>query len=179
VARAEYVAPEQLLEDRVDALTDVYALGCLLFEALTGDPPFVGGTDGPAMLAHVNEPPPSAAERVPGLPAQFDEVVRRAMAKDPAERFTSAGDLGQAAQVAAGDLRRASAESIVATGPAAPFAQMPGLSRAPLSDPQPAEELAPVEFGPRANPLQWGFALAFLALLLVGMFAALDALSNL
>ena len=51
MARAEYVAPEQLIEDRVDALTDVHALGCMLFEALTGEPPYAGSREGPAMLA--------------------------------------------------------------------------------------------------------------------------------
>ena len=59
------------------------------------------------MLAYVNEPPPSPLERRPNLPPAFDEVVRRAMAKDPSERYPSAGDLGQAALVAAGGLRRA------------------------------------------------------------------------
>jgi serine/threonine protein kinase len=178
VARAEYVAPEQILEDRVDALTDVYALGCLLFEALTGEQPFAGSAEGPAMLAHVNEPPPSPVERVPGLPPRFDDVVQRAMAKQPGERFPSAGDLGKAALVAAGDLRRAGAESVVATGEAAPYVAMPGLSRAPLSDPEPAE-VAPAAAGARANPLQWGFALAVLAILAVCMVAALNALSTL
>jgi serine/threonine protein kinase len=187
VARAEYVAPEQLIEDRVDALTDVYALGCLLFESLTGEPPFADTADGPAMLAHVNSPPPSPLERRPDLPPAFDEVVRRAMAKQPEERYTSAGDLGQAALVAAGGLRQARAESIVASGAAAPYAAMPGLSRAP----RPAREAAASASGAAAPPdragalpdragaLRWGVALAVLALLLVGMVAALDALSTL
>jgi serine/threonine protein kinase len=182
VARAEYVAPEQLLENRVDALTDVYALGCLLFEALTGEPPYSGSREGPVMLAHVNEPPPSPLERRPNLPPAFDEVMRRAMAKDPSERYPSAGDLGQAALVAAGGLRHARAESIVATGEAAPHAAMPGLSRAPRRVSEPAEASdsngQPAQRG-RGEMLRWGAALAVLALLLVGMVAALDALSKL
>ena len=182
VARAEYVAPEQLLEDRVDALTDVYALGCLLFEALTGEAPFAGWKDGPEMLAHVNAPPPSPLERRPDLPRRFDEVVRRAMAKEPSERYPSAGDLGEAALVAAGELRRAGAESVVATGEAAPYAPMPGLSRAPLSEGPPADAPAEAGGGPspdRAGTLRWGMALAVLVILAVGMFAALGALSRL
>ena len=185
VARAEYVAPEQIMEDRVDALTDVYALGCLLYEALTGEAPFEGWTDGPAIMAHVTAPAPSPLERRPDLPRQFDEVVRRAMAKQPSERYPSAGDLGDAALAAAGELRRVGTESVVATGEAAPYAAMPGLSRAPLSDPEPVHPHAP---GARAEPdrprdraeaLRWGFALAVLAILAVGMFAALGALENL
>jgi pSer/pThr/pTyr-binding forkhead associated (FHA) protein len=176
VARAEYVAPEQILEDRVDALTDVYALGCLLFESLTGEAPFAASPEGPAMLAHVNSPPPSPAERVPGLPPQLDEVVQRAMAKDPSERFPSAGDLGQAALAATGALPRAGTESSVATGAALPRA-MPGLSRAPLSD-RPAESAIERPSG-GINRLQWGFAIGVLVVLFICMVSALNALSTL
>lgn len=186
VARAEYVAPEQIMEDRVDALTDVYALGCLLFEALTGEAPFAGWTDGPAMLAHVNAPPPSPLERRPDLPRQFDEVVRRAMAKQPSERYPSAGDLGQAALVAAGELRRAGAESVVATGKAAPSASGAELPTPQRSD-EAAESLAAAPRAgaeadrprDRASALRWGIALAFLAILALCMVAALGALAKL
>jgi tRNA A-37 threonylcarbamoyl transferase component Bud32 len=173
VARAQYVAPEQLLEDRVDALTDVYALGCLLYESLTGEQPYAGSADN-AMLAHVNEPPPSPLAARPDLPPEFDEVVHRAMAKQATERYPSAGDLGQAAVVAAGGRRRRGAEVSVATGDAAPF--RPVALETPAPD-APAEAAAPQP--PRTNPLRWGFALGVLAVLLVCMFAALDALNNL
>ena len=106
----------------MDALTDVYALGCLLFESLTGEAPFASLTGGGAMMAHVDAPPPSVLERRPDLPPELDAVVRRAMAKDPAERYPSAGDLGEAALAAAGGKRRASAESVIATGDALPQA---------------------------------------------------------
>ena len=173
VARAEYVAPEQILEDRVDALSDVYTLGCLLYETLTGDPPFIDSADGPAVFAHVNSPPPSPRERHPDLPPGFDDVVQRAMAKDPGERFPSAGDLGQAALVAAGEQRRTGQESIVATGPAAPPpAAMPGLSAAfKAVDPDDAVAAG----GGRADALRWALALGFLVVLAVAMFVALDA----
>ena len=119
VARAEYVAPEQILEDRVDARSDVYALGCLLYEAITGEAPYSESRENP-LLAHINEPPPSPLSRRPALPRGLDDVVKRAMAKDPRERFASAGDLGEAALVAAGEQRRANPESVVASGRAAP-----------------------------------------------------------
>jgi serine/threonine protein kinase len=173
VARAQYVAPEQLLEDRVDALTDVYALGCLLYESLTGEQPYAGSPDN-AMLAHVNEPPPSPLAVRPDLPPEFDDIVHRAMAKQATERYPSAGDLGQAAVVAAGGRRRRGAEVSVATGDAAPF--RPVALETPAPD-APAEAAAPEP--PRANTLRWGFALGMLAVLLVCMFAALNALNNL
>ncbi|HEY6397356.1 MAG TPA: FHA domain-containing serine/threonine-protein kinase, partial [Solirubrobacteraceae bacterium] len=125
VARAEYVAPEQVLNQRVDARADVYALGCLLFEALTGEPPFARWKEGPQALAHVDAPRPSPADLCPDVPRDFDDVVHRAMAKDPSERYPSAGDLGQAALVAAGGLRRARPWSFVATGEAAPVGDKP------------------------------------------------------
>lgn len=175
VARAEYVAPEQILEDRVDALTDVYALGCLLFEALTGQAPFATASDGPAMLAHVDAPRPSAVALRPDLPTRFDAVVQRAMAVDPSERYQSAGDLGDAALVAAGELARTGPEAVVATGEAAP---RPG-PRAP-EEPLAGGETARAEPSPdRAGPLRWGVALGVLALLAVGMVAALAAISRL
>jgi pSer/pThr/pTyr-binding forkhead associated (FHA) protein len=182
VARAQYVAPEQIIEDRADALSDVYALGCVLFEALTGETPYAASKD-PAMLAHVHEPPPSPVERRPDLPREFDEVVRRAMAKEPSDRHPSAGDLGQAALVAAGGPRRTGTESVVATGEAAPhaFAAVRPAPEAP--DDEAADALAVrAEAGrryDRANALRWGFALAILALLAVGMVAALGALAKL
>jgi pSer/pThr/pTyr-binding forkhead associated (FHA) protein/tRNA A-37 threonylcarbamoyl transferase component Bud32 len=182
VARAEYVAPEQIVEDRADALTDVYALGCVLFEALTGEAPYAGSKD-PAMLAHVNEPPPSPVERSPDLPRPFDEVVQRAMAKDPSERYPSAGDLGQAALVAVGGLRRPRAESVVATGEAAPHRGGDGRPAPVPSDDEASEApAAGVEADrprDRAEAFRWGVALAILAILAVGVVLALGALSRL
>jgi pSer/pThr/pTyr-binding forkhead associated (FHA) protein/tRNA A-37 threonylcarbamoyl transferase component Bud32 len=182
VARAEYVAPEQIVEDRADALSDVYALGCVLFEALTGETPYADSND-PAMLAHVSEPPPSPVEKQPDLPRQFDDVVHRAMAKEPSERYPSAGDLGQAALVAAGGLRRARGESLVATGEAAPheFAAARPAPAAP--DDEAAETPAPSAGAERprdrATTLRWGVALAILVILAVCMVAALGALERL
>jgi pSer/pThr/pTyr-binding forkhead associated (FHA) protein/predicted Ser/Thr protein kinase len=171
VARAEYVAPEQILNERVDARVDIYALGCLLFEALTGEPPFARWKEGPEVLAHLNAPLPSAVELRPDLPREFDDVIRRAMAKDPSDRYPSAGDLGQAALVAAGGKRRASPWSVVATGEAAPF-----------GNDQAAEDLAETPGAPSAggsDTLRWAIALAALALVAAGMVAALVGISSL
>jgi pSer/pThr/pTyr-binding forkhead associated (FHA) protein len=192
VARAEYVAPEQLLNQRVDARADIYALGCLLFEALTGEPPYQRWGKGPVMLAHVDAPPPSPSEVCPDLPPEFDDVVHRAMAKAPSDRYPSAGDLGQAALVAAGGLRRASPWSVVATGEAAPLQQLRAAEAreraaaaraasveadAPAAGAQPgAEGEARPE---RREALRWAFALAMLAIVAIGMVAALHGISTL
>jgi serine/threonine protein kinase len=176
VARAEYVAPEQIMNERVDARADIYALGCLLFEALTGEPPFARWTGGPGALAHLDAPRPIPSDMRPNLPPEFDVVVQRAMATDPAERYPSAGDLGEAVLVAAGGLRRARPESVVATGEAA---FLPGAR--PAEAPAGAARVA-ASAGARAagsDTLRWVIALLGLVIVAVGMVAALHGISTL
>ncbi|MGZ8676771.1 MAG: serine/threonine-protein kinase, partial [Solirubrobacterales bacterium] len=101
VGTLDYVAPEQVRDEDIDARADVYALGGVLFQALTGSIPFDRKSDPAKLFAHLNDAPPRPSDSRPGLPAEIDGVVARAMAKDPAERFPSAGDLGRAAVAAA------------------------------------------------------------------------------
>jgi serine/threonine protein kinase len=104
VGTLDYVAPEQIRGERLDARADVYALGCVLYFALTGTAPFPRDGDEAKLWAHLTEPPPRASDRVEGLPRGLDDVIARAMAKRPADRYPSAGDLGRAALAAAGPL---------------------------------------------------------------------------
>src|SRR4051794_18067616 len=97
----DYAAPEQIDGYELDARTDVYALGCVLFEALTGTPPFGDRSRMAKAAAHLHEPPPTLRSRRPGVPAAFEPVVARALAKRPEERYESAGELGAAALAAA------------------------------------------------------------------------------
>jgi hypothetical protein len=107
VGTVDYIAPEQLEHGQVDARADVYALGCVLYEMLTGATPYEG-TALQKMWAHVNLPPPSLADAAPAA-AALDPVVQRAMAKAPEDRFQSAGALAAAA--AAGRLPDEAAEA--------------------------------------------------------------------
>ncbi|HEX5619883.1 MAG TPA: protein kinase [Solirubrobacteraceae bacterium] len=118
IGTVEYCSPEQLRGGRIDARADVYSLGCVLFAALTGGPPFAHGTVPATMLAHLNDEPPRASEH--GAPAAFDRVIARALAKAPEHRYPSAGDLGRAALAAARGEPVTESERSVAVGPAAP-----------------------------------------------------------
>src|SRR4051812_27707894 len=120
VGTLDYIAPEQLMGGPLDARADVYALGCVLYQALTGEVPYPAESGMAKMYAHGNNPPPVPSEKVPGLPPQFDEVVARAMAKEPNDRYLSAGDLGRAARAAAQAQSLSRSERSVATGEAAP-----------------------------------------------------------
>ena len=89
-----YLAPETFEGIPPGPSSDVYALGCVLAEMLIGHPPFKTATPAQALRAHLHEPPPRPSERDPRVPKAFDDVVARAMAKDPARRYRSAGELG-------------------------------------------------------------------------------------
>ncbi len=85
-----YVAPELIAGEPASAASDVYALGCVLYEAVTGSPPFAGRSAFAVGLAHLEEEPPDPRERVPDLPPGVGEAFRLALAKDPGERPTTA-----------------------------------------------------------------------------------------
>jgi YVTN family beta-propeller protein len=98
----DYVAPEQIRGDVVDGRADQYALGCLLFECLTGSLPFRDRSEVAAIFAHLEEPPPLASERHEAMPSAVDAVLARAMAKRPEDRFDSCRELVAATHDALG-----------------------------------------------------------------------------
>ena len=104
MASIAYAAPESLAGEAVDHRADVYSLGCSLYRLLTGQAPFArpGGMAAVA-AAHLMDPPPRPTDAVPSLPTALDAVIARAMAKEPAQRFQSAGELAAAAHRALDD----------------------------------------------------------------------------
>jgi serine/threonine protein kinase len=115
-----FVAPEQIRGERVDARADIYALGCLLFHTLAGGPPYQRDSDEATLWAHLHDDPPSLRASAPQAPAALQDVIDRALAKEPEERYQSAGDLGRAALAAVGREPAPRGERVVARGAAAP-----------------------------------------------------------
>jgi YVTN family beta-propeller protein len=102
VGTPAYLAPEQIEGGPVDGRADSYSLGCVLYECLTGEAPFVQGSRLAVAWAHLEDEPPSASERDPDLPEAIDAVLRTAMAKSPDERYRTSAALIEAAEAAFG-----------------------------------------------------------------------------
>src|SRR6185295_10981835 len=85
-----YMSPEQGMGVDVDHRTDIYAMGVMLFQMITGQMPYSAETPMGIILKHMNNPVPSASELNPALPARVDEIIHKAMAKEPAQRFSTA-----------------------------------------------------------------------------------------
>jgi serine/threonine protein kinase len=100
VGTPDYIPPEQVSGDGCDARSDVYALGCLLYELLTGEVPFPRENHVLTIFAHLSFPVPVPSEAAPHVPIAFDAVIAGAMSKDPSERYRSASELAAAAAAA-------------------------------------------------------------------------------
>ncbi len=97
IGTAAYMSPEQAQRGRaVDGRTDIYALGVVLFEMLSNDMPFGGDTPVQQLIEHITQPIPNILERNPNLPPAIDSVIRRALAKNPNDRYQNARELAEA-----------------------------------------------------------------------------------
>jgi serine/threonine-protein kinase len=96
------MAPEQIRGEDVSAATDVYALGCMIHECLTGTPPFGGRPSMRVLFAHLQEPPPDLAESRPEITPAVAKAINRALEKEPEDRPTSASGYIQSIARAAG-----------------------------------------------------------------------------
>ena len=118
---SEYIAPEQARGQRVDAQTDVYSLGVVLYELLVGGVPYEGETFVTVALKHVNEPVPPVLERRPDLPPRVALAVERAMAKSPDERFSSMQEVIDELEACLAELDPAGEQATMISGrPVAP-----------------------------------------------------------
>jgi serine/threonine kinase PknH len=156
-----YMAPERFSGDetKVTPRADTYALACVLFEALTGSPPF-SGDRATLVAAHLTHPVPRASQRV-GLPPQLDDVISRAMAKRPEERYATSGEFARAAEAAVAALGSATASFTVPQNTFAPptptqHTPPPQHTSQPQHTPPPpshwGQPSAPTQYGPSTGP---------------------------
>jgi serine/threonine protein kinase len=161
----KYTAPERFTVPVANHKVDIYALTCVLHECLTGSPPYWADSAGALISAHLLEPTPRPSQLQPAISSAFDEVIARGMAKDPLERYASAGELALAAYEAlsapdqdrmAGILKpsqeatRPDAESELTSAPAASSAPSVPTSH-PSADP-PYHEPSVSESLPKPSP---------------------------
>ncbi len=161
---SDYIAPEQASGDPVDAQSDIYSLGVVVYELLTGQIPFPADNFVAAALRHVNEPPPSVLERRPDVPLRLVATAERMLAKDPADRFASMADVIAELEACLRDLGELEGDMTV-------LAQRPvkgtAVKARPAKRRRPRRRLAPIAL-PAA-------VLAALAAAGIGLFSLLDS----
>jgi ABC-type multidrug transport system ATPase subunit/serine/threonine protein kinase len=144
IGSVDYMAPERFDEHGVvDHRVDIYGLGCLLFECLTGRKPFVGREQAAVLAAHLTAPPPKPSEVRAGVPTSFDAVIARAMAKKPADRYGSVVEFAHAARAA------------LAPQPAAVAAARPAGAWWEKAKPAAVEQAAVKPVTPARSPFDW------------------------
>ena len=188
IATIAYASPEQLEGRDLDHHSDIYALGCTLYEMLTGEKPFARGSM-PAMInAHLTAPPPHPSDKMPSLPRALDDVIARAMAKNPRDRYNTCRELAEAAnralliqpppQIAVPPTVRTSAPQTV-PAPIRPLAPQPP----PRSPVPPVPPKGPVNVGgtlgrtqpPQSRrPLIMGASAAAALVFVVAVFFAIN-----
>jgi serine/threonine protein kinase len=171
IGTAQYLSPEQARGERVDARSDLYSTGCLLYELLTGRPPFTG--DSPVAIAyqHVRENPVPPSRVDPDIPPWADPIVLKAMAKDPADRYQSAGEMRN-------DIQRALQGMPLAAAPAYTVGYQ-GTRRMGQATQMagPTSAIPPYDYGPGEGPpgregrKKWPWVVA--ALIAVAIIAGL------
>jgi len=179
IGTAQYLSPEQARGERVDARSDLYSTGCLLYELLTGRPPFTG--DSPVAIAyqHVRENPIPPSRVDPEIPPWADSIVLKAMAKDPGDRYQSAGEMRNDIQRALQGMPVAAPTRLDAyqgTRRMGSATQMAGATSA----------IPPYDYGPAEEPpggggrKKWPWVVAALAavLLIVGLVYAFNYISG-
>jgi serine/threonine kinase PknH len=132
-----YMAPERFGAQEITPAIDIYALTCVLYEALTGQMPFQVESPEGVVAAHLTYPPPQPSVTNPNVPASFDDVIARGMAKEPDDRYGSAGALGRAANRALKGVGRTSVEPTGQVWPPRP--PQPGPHASPSTGERPRD----------------------------------------
>jgi eukaryotic-like serine/threonine-protein kinase len=184
IGTAQYLSPEQARGAPVDQTSDLYSVGIVLYELLTGQVPFTGDTPLEIAMKHLSEPPKPPSELRPDVPHDLDLVVLRALAKDPSDRYASAeemdADLGRVLNgLPVGDETAAAATAVLAGAGAMAAATTSVIARPPSAAPQrpaPPGDTPPAGYygyeGPprRRRPI-WPWVLSVLLLIAAGVAA--------
>jgi serine/threonine protein kinase len=197
IGTAEYASPEQIEGKELDGRSDVYSLGCVLYQCLTGNPAYEKDSEVALIYAHLLEPPPSTRAVRPELSPAIDDVVAKALAKKPEDRFATARDLAVAVRealsqgsssvpAAAPEIVAAAAPAVAPPAVAAPAVAASAVAQevtppppgppppAPPSPSDPAREPAPQSSGP-SRPMsrkRLGLAAALIAIAVAGAVLA-------
>jgi len=126
---SNYIAPEQASGQPVDEQTDVYSLGCVLYELLAGEVPFEGDTFVAVAMKHVNEPAPSVTEVRPDVPPRLDWAIQRAMAKEHTERFGSMAEFASELEACHGELDGEEGATMIVPAPRAAKSRPPAARK--------------------------------------------------
>jgi eukaryotic-like serine/threonine-protein kinase len=174
IGTAQYLSPEQARGDPVDARSDVYSLGCVLYEILTGEPPFTGDSPVSVAYQHVREDPIPPSERHEGISPDLDAVVLKALAKNPENRYQTAaemradlvrvhnGEPPEAPKVLTGAERNSLFTSTANVG-------------GPRTDPLPRQQLDDTDRDRGGSVGRWVVAVAVLAVLTVVVVIAFNS----
>jgi len=174
IGTAQYLSPEQARGEKVDARSDVYSLGCVLYEILTGEPPFVGDSPVAVAYQHVREDPAPPSQRHAAISPELDAVVLKALAKNPDNRYQTAAEMRtDLVRVHSGEqpeapkvLTDAERSSLLSSSPS-------GHRTEPI-DPVARAQPAYVERERRGSVARWLAAVAVLAVLTVVVTVAIN-----
>ncbi|MDG5482307.1 serine/threonine-protein kinase [Mycolicibacterium gadium] len=151
-----YMAPERFSSGSADARADVYALTCVLYEALTGQSPFPGRTLEQIATAHMLQPPPKPSALLPQIPPAMDRVISTGMAKEPEQRYASTKDLASAARAAIGREQdrtvAAHQDRTMAAAPVPPTQQINTPAATQYRTPMPSTSTPPTPSAPADPP---------------------------
>jgi serine/threonine-protein kinase len=168
IGTAQYLSPEQARGESVDARSDVYSLGCVLYEILTGEPPFTGDSPVAVAYQHVREDPVPPSKRHEGISADLDAVVLKALAKNPDNRYQTAAEMRA-------DLVRVHNGETPEAPKVLTDAERSSLHGGPRTDPLPRQALDRTDHDRVGGPIgRWVVAVAALAVLTIVVVIAFN-----
>jgi eukaryotic-like serine/threonine-protein kinase len=168
IGTAQYLSPEQARGDSVDARSDVYSLGCVLYEILTGEPPFTGDSPVAVAYQHVREDPIPPSKRHEGISADLDAVVLKALAKNPENRYQSAAEM-RADLVRVHNGESPEAPKVMTDADRSSLLASTGPMAGPRTDPLPRQALDDGDRERGGSIGRWVVAVAVLTVVLIAV----------